>query len=160
MVEKSLFTAYYYPTEDVPTKYIQGLREAYSAGRMSDHSTQVGAVVGAAYGYNKSFDSQAPDVRIHAETSAIVKNAKLGVTLAGHTMYAPWAACGDCAMHIVEAGISRVVVHHERMQRTSDRWVDSVDQGLFILQQHGVRIQGVSMELGETVRIGGQEVTL
>lgn len=160
MVDTNLYDAYYLPVENVPTKYIQGLREAYSAARMSDHTTQVGAVVGAAYGYNKAFDDQSPDVRIHAETSSIIKNAKMGVGLENHTMYAPWAACGDCAMAIVEAGICRVVVHHQRMQLTPPKWQGCVDHGLHILTIHGVKILGVDMHLGEQCRIDGEEVIL
>jgi deoxycytidylate deaminase len=124
---------------------------------MSDHSTQVGAAVGACYGYNKEYGD---GVRIHAETHALLLNARRGVSVEGHTMYAPWAACKECAIHIIAAGVARVVVHHERMQLTPVHWHESVDHGLHLLVQNGVEVVAISKVFQKTVVIGGEEVVL
>lgn len=160
MLDKLLFDGYYTIMESPFAADYNGLRDAYAASRMSDHSTQVGAVCGVAYGFNKSLDRRNPDVRIHAETMALLMNARNGVSTQGRTMYAPWAACGDCAMHIITAGVARVVVHHERMQRTPPHWQGCVEDGLHMLQQHNVVVDAVSQELGEKCLIGGEEVSL
>ena len=146
--------------ESPSTKDIQGTREAYSAGAMSDHSTQVGAACGVGFGYNKAYDEDTKDVRIHAEVHALLRNAQRGVETEGRTMYAPWASCPNCAMCIVSAGIAKVVVHHERMQLTPPHWQGEVEHGLHILQQHGVPVVAVSMVFGVRVKICGNEVNL
>lgn len=151
-----MFTEHYEIIE--PTaKDISGLSSAYDAARMSDHSTQVGAAVGACYGYNKEFGD---GVRIHAETHVLLLNARRGVSVEGHSLYAPWASSKDCAIHIIAAGISRVVVHHERMNLTPIHWFESVDHGLHLLVQHGVEVVALSRVFGKAVVIGGEEVVL
>ncbi len=151
-----MYTEYYEIVE--PTgKDILGLSQAYDAARMSDHTTQVGAAVGACLGYNKAFGDGA---RIHAETHALLLNARVGVEVQGHTMYAPWASCVECAMSIVAAGISRVVVHHQRMEMTPVHWHNSVDQGLHMLVQGGVVIEALDRSFGKTILVGGEEVSL
>lgn len=145
-----------YSIIDPNTKDIRGLQQAYEAARSSDHSTQVGAAVGACFGHNKRIS----DVRIHAEVHALILNAKAGVSVEGHTMYAPWASCKECAVAIVTAGIGRVVVHHERMLLTPVHWLNSVTEGLDILNSEGVEVQALSREFNTTICVGGEEVTL
>lgn len=45
----------------------------------------------------------------HAERNAIYQAARIGVPLAGCSMYLPWFPCMDCARAIVQAGIERLV---------------------------------------------------
>jgi len=53
-----------------------------------------------------------------------------------------------------------VVVHHERMEMTPVHWHESVDHGLHILGQSGVKVVALSRKFEKTIRIGGEEVTL
>ena len=46
---------------------------------------------------------------IHAEQNAIIKAAKLGVSIDGATLYCTHQPCGVCAKMIVNSGIVRVV---------------------------------------------------
>jgi len=46
---------------------------------------------------------------IHAEQNAICQAAKLGIPLAGATLYCRMTPCRSCAMLIIAAGIVRVV---------------------------------------------------
>ena len=142
--------------EHVKASDITGLTEAYDISRLSDHSTQVGAAVGAAYGYNKVVSG----VRMHAESLTIIENAKHGISLRGRTMYAPWASCPECAADIIVSGIGRVVVHHERMQMTCDRWIEQVKEGVDMLLAAGVRVEAVSHHFGKKITVDGTEVTL
>ena len=45
----------------------------------------------------------------HAERNAIYNAARVGVPLAGCTLYVPWHPCADCARAIIQSGI-RVVI--------------------------------------------------
>lgn len=102
-----------------------GLKEARtSAGESKDPSTQVGACVlrhdgtVASKGWN-GFprgiedraellnDRQAKYARtIHAEMNAILTARE---PLHGYTLYCTAAPCSDCAKHMIQAGIKRVV---------------------------------------------------
>ena len=46
---------------------------------------------------------------VHAEQNAICQAAKLGVAIAGATLYCKMTPCRTCAMLIINCGISRVV---------------------------------------------------
>lgn len=50
---------------------------------------------------------------VHAEANAITQAAKLGIPLAGATMYCTHRACHACAKLIIQAGISSVVYLHD-----------------------------------------------
>lgn len=45
----------------------------------------------------------------HAERNALYTAARVGVNLAGATMYCNWFPCNECAKGIIQAGITRVV---------------------------------------------------
>ena len=46
---------------------------------------------------------------IHAEENAILNAARKGVSLENSTIYLQWFPCINCAKHIINAGIKRVV---------------------------------------------------
>jgi hypothetical protein len=46
---------------------------------------------------------------VHAEVSAILSAARLGIATAGSILYTTTFPCHNCAKHIVAAGISKVV---------------------------------------------------
>jgi dCMP deaminase len=51
---------------------------------------------------------------VHAEARAVCRAAEAGVSVKGGTMYlSEWFPCAPCAMVIIEAGISRLVVADE-----------------------------------------------
>lgn len=141
------------------------LREAYDAAQTSDHPrTQVGAVLGPAWGSNTKADhrDKYPDnvewSRVHAETSAILRCEMNGHHARAYTLYAPWACCTGCAANILKAGITRVVVHHQLMQMTHEKWRDEVREGLDMLLRNQVRVEAVSKRFGVKIRFDGKEV--
>jgi len=58
-------------------------------------------------GYNQSFITN-PNV-IHSEMNALMFAAKQGISTEGATMYITHSPCINCAKHILQAGIKRVV---------------------------------------------------
>ncbi|MEJ2744129.1 MAG: deaminase [bacterium] len=51
---------------------------------------------------------------VHAEVRAVCRAAEAGISVKGGTMYlSEWFPCAPCAMAIIEAGISRLVVADE-----------------------------------------------
>ena len=71
----------------------------------------------------------------HSERAAIYECASSGVPTEDATMYCPWAPCMECARAIIMSGISRLVVHKERMDLTPERWLDSVQMALAMLAE-------------------------
>jgi deoxycytidylate deaminase len=144
---------------------IEGLRAAYEVAQTSDHPrTQVGAVLGPAFGINSKADhrdkypEQVEWSRVHAEVSAILRCASNGHHARAYTMYAPWASCTNCAACIIKTGIPRVVVHHQLMQLTAPKWQDEVAEGVDLLLRNNVRVEAVSKDFGVTIRFNGEEI--
>lgn len=141
---------------DINAEY---LRYAYSLSTHSiDSSNQNGAIIVAhdnnliATGVNnfpigikvtpERSDQRPTKYRYfeHAERAAIYRAARMGQKVFGATMYAPWAACCDCARGIINSGITTLVVHQERMLMTPERWKPIVDEALSMLNEAGVHI--------------------
>ena len=136
-----------------------------------DASTQNGAVIVdgerfIAWGENHVPDGILANVENkydyweHAERAAIYQAAWLGERVKGCTMFCPWAACPNCARGIILSGISRLVVHKERMVLTPDRCKDPVAVGLKMLREAGVEVVEWSGKIGKTIQVDGKEVEL
>ena len=74
----------------------------------------------------------------HAERDAIMKAAARGTATFGGTIYCPWFACNYCAQDIICAGIKRMVGHLPIMEKTPDRWLDSIHEADEMLDEAGV----------------------
>ena len=46
---------------------------------------------------------------LHAESNAILKAAKMGLSTEGSTMYCTLSPCKDCAKLVIQAGVKKVV---------------------------------------------------
>lgn len=93
------------------------------AGWSKDPRTQVGAVIVrpdktvASVGFNGFPRGLADDVRLHdrSRKHELVVHAEMNAILhareplAGYTLYCTLAPCVRCAVHVVQAGIARVV---------------------------------------------------
>ena len=75
----------------------------------------------------------------HAESAAIYAAANAGLCTRGATMVCPWADCTRCALAIIESGISRLILHKQRMELPS-RWSDQITQALGWISRHGIQI--------------------
>lgn len=73
-------------------------------------------------------DNKTKPETIHAESNAILKAAREGVSLLGSTIYITHAPCVPCAAMIAQAGIKRVLYNFDYRDRS----------GVEKLRQHGV----------------------
>jgi len=71
------------------------------------------------------------DIVIHAELNAILFCAKNGLPTKNTTLYVTLSPCHNCAKHIIQAGIKRVV-YKEEYRDTS---------GLEFLKENGVKVE-------------------
>ncbi len=134
---------------------VYGMTQAVYAAREVDYRTQVGAFIQGIQGSNKWVESGG--FRPHAETTALLQCARLGIPTQGSTLYAPWAACPSCAEAIISAGVTRVVVSRTVMEATPNEWEDKVQNGLNMLLDAGVVIEMIN-PIGMTITVRDQEV--
>lgn len=123
------------------------------SGWSKDPSTKCGAVIVSpdrrqlAMGYNgfpqnmRDDDALYQDREIkysrviHAEMNAIL-NSTHPVT--GHTLYVwPFMTCDRCAVHVIQAGIARVVAPHCSTEQW-DRWGKSFEAAIYAYEEAGV----------------------
>ena len=146
---------------DIPIK----LRTAYKMAEASpDQSTKLGAIIchegwNVAKGVNefvKGYGDRPEHherpfkywVTEHAERNVIFAALRRHYDLHGLTMVAPWVCCPDCARAIVLSGLKCVVGHKECIQRTPERWRESIEVGHNILKQGGVELIQWSGKVG------------
>jgi dCMP deaminase len=84
----------------------------------------------------------------HAERNAVFDAVLEGNSTREATMFAPWAACADCARAIVQSGITTVVRHADAGARTTAHWAESLRIADQILRSGKVEIVEVSGKLG------------
>jgi len=148
-------------------EYKSFLREAYlfAEENSSDETTWVGAViVNGNEIITKGANRFAPGVieteereerprkylcQDHAERNAIYIAAREGKKLEGSTMFAPWIPCIACANGIITSGIKTLVIHYERVMRTSPDWLDDLKESVKMLLEGGVEIIVVRGRIGD-----------
>ena len=141
-----------------PDKWdIYFMKLARTASTLSkDRSTQLGAVVVGpdreirSTGYNsfpRGINDNDPSrferpkkymYTAHAEANAVFNAARVGVSLKGCTLYCKWPPCNNCAIAIIQAGISTIVVEQGTVDRAE--WDDSMIAAREMLQEAGVDI--------------------
>lgn len=146
-------------------EYYMGM--AYAAAQKSkDTSTKVGCVVfgpggeirttgynGAPRGYDDSDPrlTTRPDKYLlveHSERNAIYNAARVGIPLHGCTMYVTWTPCIDCARAIIQAGITRLVIHLQGQMAMdqsrppgNDQWKTSQEESIQLMEKCGVIVE-------------------
>lgn len=136
------------------------MRAAYNVAVLSqDPSTQTGAVLISpdgfliGQGYNH-FPAGVSAVHwdgpkegkyarvVHAEVAAILAAAREGASTHESTMVAPWAACSNCAKHIADAGVVRLVRHPflDNGVTEDSPWYEDCLIGDEIMKEAGVEI--------------------
>lgn len=134
-------------------------------GWSKDPSTKVGAVIVredktvASVGYNGFPRGMSDDAGLYADRptkySRIVHgemNAILNAhgTVTGCTLFVPMLCCDRCAVHVIQAGIKRVVCRlpSEDMQ---SRWGDAFEQTRAMFKEAGVEVMEYPLD-GEPTR--------
>jgi len=77
---------------------------------------------------------------IHAELNAITTAAKLGIKLHETTMYLNWFPCSNCALAIVNSGISELHCDKQPDWNSDDRWIEDQLIALDILIKGDVEV--------------------
>lgn len=97
----------------------------------------------------------------HAERGVLYKALKNGLPTEGLWMYGTWAACSECSRALIEFGVSRVVTSAALVERTPDRWVESMKAGLHMMRCAGIQVVGWRGDLGikHTIRFDSQTIT-
>ncbi len=92
---------------------------------------------------------------VHAERNVIYSAARLGIKTEGLVMVCPWAACTDCAQAIIQAGIKRLVVHKQALDRSS-HWKEDIE--LSFMMFHEAKIEVIVFDgkigIGKVLRQG------
>jgi deoxycytidylate deaminase len=136
---------------------------SYLAGLDSpDPSTQNGAVLVDTIGFKGSilgtgynhFPRGVPDSYwhgekqdkynrvVHAEVSAILNAAQNGNSPVNATLICGWAACSNCAKHIAESGVEKLVRHsfEQNISTTGNYWYEDCLLGDEIMKGAGIEI--------------------
>jgi dCMP deaminase len=90
---------------------------------------------------------------VHAERNAMLNAARLGVSVAGCTLYfaavdtrtGTWwggCCCTACAIEAIQAGIRRVVTGP--MDAIPERWLSDVQLSRSVLEEAGVKVEEIS----------------
>lgn len=79
----------------------------------------------------------------HAERNAIYNAAAEGIALRGATMFAPNAACCDCARAVAQSGIKRFIYYNDGPFFEREDWVGRLSIALQIFAESGVAAVGI-----------------
>lgn len=173
------FTEWMRLTNFVDHDAISFMRAAYDEARKShDPSTQNGAVIVKYYqiqakGYNhfprgindtpELWADREKKLRyvIHAEEAALLAVARGAQHHSGKSIiYCPCAACVPCAKAIIEAGITTMCVHRQRMEITHERWQEEIIAAFDLLHNADVRILYIDAILYcEPILVNGAQFT-
>lgn len=80
---------------------------------------------------------------VHAETNAIITAARYGIAIEGSTMYCTMTPCLNCAMSIINAGITKVVISKHY------RYAEQEDDTLTIFRRVGIGYTFINEEVQE-----------
>ncbi len=78
------------------------------------------------------------DLVCHAEMNAIVQCARNGVSPIGGTLYSTFFPCIQCALAIIQSGVSNVVAY--TVTRDDARWIESIEKSRSVFAEAGVGI--------------------
>jgi dCMP deaminase len=112
MASKAELDSVYMGTAFLHSRLSRAKRLQVGACIVTAHGTTLTGYNGTPPGWNNQCEDEnnitKPDV-IHAESNAILKAAREGVSVLGATLYVTHSPCLPCAAKIASAGITRVV---------------------------------------------------
>lgn len=79
---------------------------------------------------------------VHAEVASLLNAAQNGRSTADSHLICGWAACSNCAKHIVDAGVKELIRHsfEQNVGTTGNYWTDDCILGDEIMREGGVKI--------------------
>ena len=78
----------------------------------------------------------------HAERNAICEAAKKGIPTDGCEMYCSYYPCSDCAISIIQAGISKL--YTEKPDFNHHKWGESWERSKKMFEESGVDVEFVN----------------
>lgn len=95
----------------------------------------------------------------HAERNSIYNCARHGISTLNATIFTQGIPCADCSRGIIQAGISKIIVHKQWPNLThSPAWVESINYSKEMLFEAGVEIQWYDKVLGIKGYLDGKEI--
>lgn len=85
----------------------------------------------------------------HAEANSVFSCARFGVSSLGSTIYTQGVPCANCTQAVIQAGVSRVIVHKQWPNLIhSKQWIESIGASCQMLEEAGIPIIRFDKELG------------
>lgn len=158
-------------------------RHVYLAARKSkDPSSQVGAilvknqtVISEGYnGFPRGVEDSEERLKnrnikyelvVHGETNCIFNAARNGISTLDSILYVPGTPCCNCCKSVIQAGISKVVIHKsynkiwwENCKRAgqSESWADKSKWSNTMFEEAGVKIEEYDKYLGVKLLLNEQ----
>jgi len=76
----------------------------------------------------------------HSERNAIYNAARMGLSMKDCILYTMGIPCADCARAVIQAGITKVVVHKPWNADNTEKWVESCRRSKEMFQEAGVKL--------------------
>ena len=93
----------------------------------------------------------------HAERDVIYKAARKGVATEGLTMVMPWLPCIHCANAVISAGIKKLIIHKQMVERTEEKWQDELKNAVLIMREANIQIIAYDGIVGAKAYMHSQE---
>lgn len=95
----------------------------------------------------------------HAEANSIFSCARFGISSLGSTLYTQGTPCANCAQAVIQAGISKIVIHKQWPNLFhSEKWVESINISNKMLKEANVAIELLDQELNTKGFLDGNEI--
>jgi len=85
-------------------------------------------------GYNKHIYPN------HAERDVVYKAARKGIATKGLMMVMPWLPCIPCANAVISAGIKKLIIHKQMVEKTRKGWQKELKNAAQIMNEAGIKI--------------------
>lgn len=131
----------------------------FVAMKSKDNKTHVGAVVVGldneirSTGYNSFPRHVDDDVEerqerpekykwfAHSEFNSVCNAALIGVSLKGCRMYTNGIPCNNCALAIIQSGISEVIIDKFWDDNNYNQWVEEAERSKIMFEESGVKLR-------------------
>lgn len=164
------------PTKD---KHEFFMRTVYEVAKLSkDPRTKIGSVLVKndniiSVGYN-NFPSKVLDLEeryytkelkyqfiVHSELNSILNAAKKGISTDNSTLYTQGVPCSNCAKHIIQSGVTKIIVHKQWPNLTySPDWVKSFEYSNLMLEEASISLECYDKILSVYGYLDGKEIII
>lgn len=93
----------------------------------------------------------------HAERDVIYKAARKGICTNNLIMVMPWLPCIPCANAVISAGIKKLIVHKQMVERTRKGWRGELKNAVQIMREAGIEIIAYDGAVGAKAYMHSQE---